>query len=305
MKRREILGALGAVGITATLPRIALGLQAEAAPIPRKGRIRQALWPNTFGGRSQAPGPGAAPSLDSMCETAVRVGALGFDILPAESWPTLRRYGLTCTLAGPGKVDFEAGIVHPEIHDTQLAGMVANAKVCADAGVRRFGFNAGARRGLDYAKAADNAVAFLNRLKDSLEGHDVTACLENVNDRRPNNPNLARKDMVFGHWDWGMDVVARVNSPNVKLLCDIYHLQIMDGDVAWRIRESIGSIGHFHVAGVPTRNEIDGTQELNFRYIAQVIAELPYQGYVSHEWRPTPGRDPLSSIAEALAIMDV
>jgi hydroxypyruvate isomerase len=299
------MGALAAAGVAATLPRLVLSQQgAKAVPIPRKGRIRQALWPVNFG-RTPGPGFGDAATLEAMCETAVHVGAHGFDILPTEAWPTLSRYGLTCTLAGPGRMDFEAGIIRPEIHDAQLAAMTANIKVCADAGVRRFGFNAGPRRGMDYAKAADNAVAFLKRLKDTCEAHDVTACLENVNDRRGKDAKLARQDMVFGHWDWGMDVIRRVDSPNVKLLCDIYHLQIMDGDIAWRIRESIGSIGHFHVAGVPTRNEIDDTQELNFHYIAQVIASLPYKGYVSHEWRPTPGRDPLRSIAEALALMDV
>jgi hydroxypyruvate isomerase len=91
----------------------------------------------------------------------------------------------------------------------------------------------------------------------------------------------------------------------VKLLCDVYHLQIMDGDVARHIRDSIHRIGHFHVAGVPTRAEIDDTQELNYRYIAEVIASLDYQGYVSHEWRPTPGRDPVESIAAAMDILDV
>ena len=91
---------------------------------------------------------------------------------------------------------------------------------------------------------------------------------------------------MFGHWDWGVDVCERVNSKNVKLVCDLYHLQIMDGDIAQNVRDTIQWIAHFHTAGVPTRNEIDYTQEMNYRYIAEVIAGLPFAGYVSHEWRP-------------------
>jgi hydroxypyruvate isomerase len=96
-----------------------------------------------------------------------------------------------------------------------------------------------------------------------------------------------------------------VNSKNVKLVCDLYHLQIMDGDIAQRVRDSIQWIAHFHTAGVPTRTEIDGTQEMNYRYIAEVIADLPFDGYLSHEWRPSPGRDVMRSIEDALALMDV
>jgi hydroxypyruvate isomerase len=95
-----------------------------------------------------------------------------------------------------------------------------------------------------------------------------------------------------------------VNSANVKIVCDLYHLQIMDGDVAERLRKSIQWIGH-HTAGIPARNEIDGTQELNYRFIEQVIASLPFTGYVRDEWRPGPGREPLKSIAECMDLMDV
>jgi len=305
MKRRELLGGLAMAGVAAAWPmRMPAAEQAEAdLPIPRKGRIRQGLWAMNFAIPARQ-GSGMANEIERMCKVAVHVGARGFDLLPTSTWPVQRRFGLTPTLAGPGRMDFESGIVHAETAEAQLTAMIANARVCAEADVRRVGINAGQRRGLSYAEAANNAVALLNRLKETLEALNVTLCVENVNDRH-RDARLSRQDMAFGHWDWGMDVVARVNSPRVKLLCDIYHLQIMDGDVAWRIRESIGSIGHFHVAGVPTRAEIDGTQELNFRYIAQVIAELPYEGYVSHEWAPAPGHDPLKSIEQAIGIMDV
>ncbi len=162
----------------------------------------------------------------------------------------------------------------------------------------------GQRRGMPYEQGADNAVAFLNRIKGHLEDRSVTIAIENMNNRRT-DPNFGREDQIFGRWAWGVGVCERVNSQNVKLVCDLYHLQIMDGDIAQNIRDTIQWIAHFHTAGVPSRNEIDFSQEMNYRYIAEVIADTPFTGYVSHEWRPTPGRDPLRSIAEALAIMDV
>jgi hydroxypyruvate isomerase len=176
--------------------------------------------------------------------------------------------------------------------------------MCAAAGARTIITIGGQRRGMEYERGADNAVTFLNRIKGHLEDRNVTIAIENMNNRRT-DPRFGRVDQIFGRWAWGVGVCERVNSPNVKLVCDLYHLQVMDGDIAENLRQSVQWIAHFHTAGVPTRNEIDFSQEMNYRYIAEVIADLPYTGYVSHEWRPTPGRDPLRSIAEALEIMDV
>lgn len=300
MKRREFLGALAGAGVAATL---AQAQQAEA-PIQRKGRIKHGLWRTNFGQGFADDGP---LSFEDMCREAVRLGVQGFDLIPPQDWPTLQAHGLTPICTGPGQgVDFLTGVVHSEAHDSMVEPYYANIDLCAEGGCRRILINAGQLRGLTYAQAADNAVTFFNRIKDRLEERDVIMAMENVNDRRPNNPDLGRQDMAFDHWAWGVDVVQRVNHPNVKLTCDLYHMQIMDGDLAYNIRETAEWITHFNVAGVPTRGELDATQEVNWRYIAEVIADLDgYDGYVSHEWRPTPGRDPLSSVAEAIAIMDV
>ena len=263
-----------------------------------RGRIRQGLWRTNFGENPSL-------SFDDMCREAARLGIHGFDLIPPEDWPTLRRHGLEPLLAGAGPVTFENGIIDPATHDRFETGLRPWIDQCADEGVRTIITIGGQRRGMSYEEGADNAVAFLNRIKGQLEDRGVTIAIENMNNRLT-DPRFGREDQIFGHWDWGVEVCERVNSPNVKLVCDIYHLQIMDGDLARRIRDTSQWIAHFHVAGVPTRNEIDYTQEINYRYIAEVIAGLDdYDGYVSHEWRPTPGRDPLRSIAEAVAIMDV
>ncbi len=300
MRRRTFLRTLGAAaalaaGADAAAQRAGAG--ASSAPVTRKGRIKQGLWRVNFGESTTL-------SFDDMCREAARLGVHGFDLIGPEDWPTLRRHGLEPLLVGTGGVTFEDGIIHPEVHDQIEQSIRPYIDMCAAEGIRTIITIGGQRRGMSFSEGADNAVAFLNRIKGQLEERGVTIAIENMNNRLT-DPRFGREDQIFGHWDWGVEVCERVGSPNVKLVCDIYHLQIMDGDLARRIRESIRWIAHFHTAGVPTRNEIDGTQEINYRYLAEVIAELDYDGYVSHEWRPSPGRDPLESIAQALEIMDV
>jgi hydroxypyruvate isomerase len=299
MNRRDALGMIAAAtGSVLTAP--ALGQQAQPAAAPkivRKGRIKQGLWRVNFGENTQL-------TFDDQCREAARLGCYGFDLIPPADWPTLRKYGLEPLLAGAGPVTFENGIVHPEVHAQLEKDLRAWIDTVADQGATTVITIGGQRRGMPYEQAADNAVAFLNRMKGQLEDRGVTIAIENMNNRRL-DPRFGREDQTFGRWGWGVGVCERVSSPNVKLVCDLYHLQIMDGDIAQNIRDTIQWIAHFHTAGVPSRNEIDFTQEMNYRYIAEVIASVPFTGYVSHEWRPTPGRDPLRSIAEAIEIMDV
>jgi hydroxypyruvate isomerase len=302
MNRREALAMLAAATGTVATGAQAQQAQGGAAPaaqprIARKGRIKQGLWRSNFGTDTKL-------TFDDQCREAARLGCYGFDLIPPADWPTLRKYGLEPLLAGAGPVMFETGIIHTEVHAQLEKDLRTWIDQVADQGAKTIITIGGQRRGMPYEQAADNAVAFLNRVKSQLEDRGVTIAIENMNNRRL-DPAFGREDQTFGRWAWGVGVCERVSSPNVKLVCDLYHLQIMDGDIAQNIRDTIQWIAHFHTAGVPTRNEIDFSQEMNYRYIAEVIASTPFTGYVSHEWRPTPGRDPLRSIAEAIAIMDV
>ena len=101
---------------------------------------------------------------------------------------------------------------------------------------------------------------------------------------------------MFDHMPWGVGVVKRVNSPRVKILFDIFHVQLMDENVTQNIRDNFQYIGHFHTGGVPGRHELDETQELNYRFIAQAIADLGYTGFMAHRWTPAPGNDPIASL---------
>lgn len=297
MNRRDALAMLTAAAGAVAAPAWAQQGQGAQPRIARKGRIKQGLWRTNFGTDTKL-------TFDEQCREAARLGCYGFDLIPPADWPTLRKHGLEPLLAGAGPVTFENGIIHPEVHAQLEKDLNAWIDSVADQGAKTIITIGGQRRGMPYEQGADNAVAFLNRVKGHLEDRGVTIAIENMNNRRL-DPRFGREDQIFGHWAWGVGVCERVNSPNVKLVCDLYHLQIMDGDIAQNIRDTIQWIAHFHTAGVPTRNEIDFSQEMNYRYIAEVIADTGFTGYVSHEWRPTPGRDPLRSIAEAIEIMDV
>ena len=266
-------------------------------PPRRRGRIKQGLWTVNFGA-------GSPLSLEEMCKVAAHLGAQGFDLIDAGDWPLLRQYGLRPLMVGGDYVDFENGIIHLECHDHTESLVRPFIETCGANGVANLAFMGGQKRGMSEEQAMDNAVAFFNRIKAQLEDNNVTAGLENVNNLY-DEPGYSRPDQVCGLFAWGVEMCRRVDSPNVRMICDIYHLQMQGGNIARTIRENIDWIAHFHVAGVPGRNEIDGTQEINYRYIAEVIAATNYTGYVSHEWRPGPGRNPMRSLMDSLAIMDV
>jgi hydroxypyruvate isomerase len=137
----------------------------------------------------------------------------------------------------------------------------------------------------------------LKRVAKVAEDAGITICLELLNSK------INHKDYQCDHTAWGVDVVKAVGSPRVKLLYDIYHMQIMEGDVIRTIRDNIQYIGHFHTGGVPGRNELDDTQELNWRTITQVIADLKFEGYFAHEFVPL--KDPMTSLKQAIALCTV
>lgn len=265
--------------------------------IQRKGRIRQGAFLTTFGDLQM--------TLDDQCKEAVRIGLAGFELAGANTWPTLKKYGLTCTCAGsPQGMTFEDGIIHPEGHERTAQAVRATIDACAANGIERFIAVGGMRRKMGNEEAADNAVKFLNSVKSYAEDKNVVLALEIMNTRYPDN-RLGRPDQVFDHLDWGVDVMKRVNSPKMKVLFDIYHVQIADGNVVARLKDAYPYISHFHTAGVPGRNEIDETQELNYRFIAQTLVDLGFTGPVSHEYRPSPGKDPIKSLEKCVDIMDV
>jgi hydroxypyruvate isomerase len=278
----------------AALAGAATAATAQAAP-KSAGRLKQCVTGMPFDPKMP---------LDDRCREAARLGCVGFDLIGPKDWPTLKKYGLIPTMAPPGGVSMENGIIHPETHDQFLASLGAAIDECAAAGCPNIITVGGQRKGMADAEGADHAVAFLNRIKSRAEDKGVTICMEVMNSKLE-DPGLGRKDQICDHMAWGVEVISRVNSPRVKILYDIYHAQIMDGDICRTIQQNFQWIAHFHTGGVPGRHELDDTQELNYRFIAKTIADLGYTGYIAHEFRPTPGRDPIQSLKQAIDIITV
>ena len=155
---------------------------------------------------------------------------------------------------------------------------------------------------MPYAEGMANAIAMFDRVADYAEEKGVILCME-ITNAKVEADN--RTDQIFNSLDWGLNVCRGTGSPNVKIVFDIYHVQITDGDIVRNIKDNIDLICHIHTAGVPSRQEIDETNELNYRFIANAIAETGYTGFVAHEHRPGPGRDAIESLEQAFEIMDV
>jgi hydroxypyruvate isomerase len=245
---------------------------------------------------------GNSSSFDERCKILARIGFKGVDLPTPEQAPMLKQYGLTPAIMTGTGTSFQNGLIRKEMHDTFEKATREGIDMCVRVGCPNLIALPGERRGMSREEGADNAVTFLNRVKGYAEQKNVTLCMEITNSKVAGDQ---RTDQVFDHVSWGFDVCKRVNSPRVKIVYDIYHVQIMDGDVVRTMRDNLNYICHIHVAGVPTRQEIDDTQELNYRFIANAIAESGYNGFVAHEYRPGPGRDPLKSLEQCYAIMNV
>ena len=294
MRRREFLGAVTAsviVGATTTgNAQSAPATQAPPTSPVRKGRIKQGVTRGVFG---------RGASLEDSCREAARLGIKGFDLIGPNDWPTLKKYGLVPSMySGPGGT-IASALNRKENHEKLLGTMNAAIDEAAVNSVPNIITFSGNRNGMADAEGADNCVAFLNQVKAHAEDKQITICMEYLNSK------VNHKDYMFDHIAWGVDVMKRVNSPRVKILFDIYHAQIMDGDIVRNIRDNFQWIGHFHTGGNPGRHEIDETNELNYHFIMQAIAELGFTGFVSHEYSPSPGNDPIATLEKAIQICDV
>jgi hydroxypyruvate isomerase len=263
---------------------------AKSDPQPQRGRLKQSVTQGVFKGRQM--------TLDDMCRESAELGIYGFDLIDPKDWPTLKKYGLVPTIAPPpyGGTIPDA-LNRKENHERIRVTLTEIIDKAAAAGVPNVITFSGNRRGMSDEEGADNCVLFLNGIKSHAEDKNVTICMELLNSK------VNHKDYMCDHAAWGVGVMKRVNSPRVKLLYDIYHMQIMDGDIVRTIRDNFQYIGHFHTGGNPGRHEIDSTQELNYRFIAQSIADLGYAGVVAHEY--TPVRDPIESLKQSVQIFTV
>ncbi len=234
--------------------------------------------------------------LDDLCRQAAEIGLSGIDLVEPDEWPTVRKYGLVPTVT-QGKASIPDGWNRKESHDRLEAEIRARITRAAEAKVPNVITFSGNRKGMSDDEGKANCIAGLSRIKKFAEDNGVTVVLELLNSK------VNHKDYQCDHTAWGVDVMKGVDSPRVKLLYDIYHMQIMEGDIIRTIRDNFQYIAHFHTGGVPGRHELDDTQELQWRTIAKAIADLNFTGYFAHEFVPV--RDPITSLKEAVTLCTV
>ena len=290
ISRRKAVRALAmAAGAIATAPtRAAPG---TAAPSTAHGRLKQSVcrWPY------------ARTPLPELCRRVSRIGLSAIDLLFPDEWPVARDAGLTVSMGYASRRDkfIETGFNDPANHAMLLTELETALPLAARANVPNLIAMFGNRRpGVDDDAAVANCVTALGRIAPLAVHHGVTICLELLNSK------VDHPGYQGDHTAFGAAVVKAVGSPRVKLLYDIYHMQIMEGDVIRTIRANIDSIAHFHTGGVPGRHELDDTQELNYRAIARTLAESDFNGYLAHEFIPTRG-DPFASLEEAFHLCSV
>jgi hydroxypyruvate isomerase len=253
----------------------------------RKGRIKQSVSRWCY---EKIP-------LDKLSEYSAKIGLKGVDLLGPDEYEVPKRYGLVCSMGYGGGGDIPEALNRTENHAKIEEALRTNIPRAAKAGVPNVITFSGNRAGMSDEEGAKNTIIGLNRLKKIGEDNGVVICLELLNSKRDHH------DYMCDHTAWGVRVVQEVNSPNVKLLYDIYHMQIMEGDLIETIRHNIQWIGHFHTGGVPGRHELDDTQEVHWDAVMRGIADTGYKGYVAHEF--VPARDPLTSLREAADLCDV
>ena len=302
VKRRDLMSATtGAAALTAA-GRVA------TASVVAKGSIKQSMVAWCFGVM------GDKWSTARQCQVANELGCLSVELTQPKEWPLLQKYGLTCAIAPngmPGR-PFIKGFNNPKYHEEVIVRTMRMIDACVSAEVPAViaftGFKW--RNAEDPAsgtmtddEAFDHCVAGLKKIAIHAEKQGVTICLEHLNTRDNSHPMKGHPGYQGDDVDAVAAMLRRVGSERVKLLFDIYHVQIMNGDVIRRLEECKDIIGHVHTGGNPGRGELDELQEINYPPIVRKLLEIGYDGYIGHEFIPT--RDPVVGLRQAVELCDV
>ena len=287
LNRRQAMLGIGTTALASLfLPRFTESTLA-AERVVKNGRLKQSVSRWCYG----------KIALDDFCKAVADMGLTAIDLLEEKDWEPIAKYGLICSMGYAGGGSIPKALNDKANHDAIVKNFEEKIPRAAKMKVTNVITFFGNRNGMADAQAIENCVAGLNRVKKIAENEGVTICVELLNSK------VDHKDYHGDHTAFGVEVMKAVASPRVKLLYDIYHMQIMEGDVIRTIRQNKDYIGHFHTGGVPGRHELDGTQELNWAAVCKAIVDTGFTGYLAHEFTPT--RDPLTSLREAIALCDV
>jgi len=291
LSRRSLIAGIGAGAIAACgLPAAASAGETKELYRVKNGRVRQSvvMW-------CYNPMPP-----DELAGHAKELGLESVELVATEHWPTLKRLGLTCAIASSH--GFAKGFAQKEQHAECLAVLRQRIDDCAQAGVPNVITFSGFRRGLSDEEAMKNVEDGLKQIVPYAETKGVTLCLEVLNSRVAIEMK-GHPDYFCDHIEPAVELCRRIGSERMKILFDIYHVQIMEGDIIRRIQQFHPYFAHYHTGGNPGRNEIDATQEINYPAVMQAILDTGYKGYVGQEFIPT--RDKIASLSEAARICDV
>jgi hydroxypyruvate isomerase len=280
MKRRDLI-LTGAAAVTA------LNAQTEAK-VQRKNRIKQGVCGGVFGRNME---------FEERCRNAARLGAHCYDLVRPEQWAIVKKHGLLPNVV-PGGGRLTDACNDRTLHAELEKQFQANIPAAAKAGIKTVITFSGNRRGKTDEEGLEYCLLILKKVAPIAESEGVTICMELLNSK------VDHPDYQCDHAAWGFELCKRVNSPAFKMLYDIYHMQIMDGDIIRTVKANIQHIGHFHTAGNPGRHQFDSGQELNYSAIVKAIVETGYTGFLSHEYSPTTA-DPLKTLDEMMTICDV
>ena len=290
--RRSAVGRITAAAAFAAAATVTKGIQAAEAASKLKGRINHSVCKWCYG---KIP-------LEEFCKASKEIGLASVELLQPADFPTLRKHGLTCAMVSNPTVDGLGGIERAwnrvEHHDKLVPAYERQIAAVAEAGMQNLICFSGNRAGLDDEKGLENCAAGLKRIMKLAEEKKVTICMELLNSR------VNHKDYQCDHTEWGVELCKKVGSERFKLLYDIYHMQIMEGDLIVRIRKHKDYIAHYHTGGVPGRAEIDETQEINYPAVIKAITETGFKGFVAQEFIPK-RPDPLASLRQGVEICDV
>jgi hydroxypyruvate isomerase len=284
--RREWLGSAGSVLAASVGAAVSPGAGASASGALR-GRLKQSVCRWCY---RDIP-------LRDFFRGVAAVGLRAVDLLEPDEWAVAKEYGLTCSMGYAGGGTIVDGLNDRARHDGIVGTLSRTIPQAAASGVPNVVAFFGSRRGRTDAEGIDACAAALRRVAPVAEAHGVTVCVELLNSK------VDHADYQGDRTPFGVAVMQAVASPRVKLLYDIYHMQIMEGDVIRTIREHRQQIAHFHTGGVPGRHELDETQELQWPAIARAIVDSGFTGYLAHEFIPV--RDPMTSLREAVVLCDV
>jgi hydroxypyruvate isomerase len=287
MDRKQALKTMAAsAAATFTLPQMANSMM--ALPEEVSGKINHSVCQWCY---NDIP-------LEQLCEAAKGMGIKSIDLLNSSQWATAAKYGLTCAMAYANDWGLQRGFNNPAFHEQLLKDYTANIPKAADVGLKNVICFSGNANGLSSEQGLENCAKGLEPVMKVAEKYNMLVSMELLNSK------VDHKDYQCDYTSWGVRLCEKLGSPNFKLLYDIYHMQIMEGDVIATIRKNIQYISHFHTGGVPGRHEIDESQELYYPAIMKAIVETGFKGYVAQEFIPA-HKDKLNSLKNAIKICNI